>query len=816
MSRAVVGLIVAVLIAPAIPVARAQQTTVGLEEIVVTARKREESLQDIPVVVNALTAEQIERTSIQGLADISLRTPGLNYEGYVSAGLSGGLVLRGLTNTQLTNRTQNVAVFYDGVYLPNQAMFDVGLADIERVEVLKGPQSALYGRNAFAGAVNYISRKPSSEWRGDISATIGSDERQDYAAFVSGPLATDRVFFKLSYSQTESDGTVGNNHPLADDGVSPGNQGNLGGWDNDTFTAGLTIKPVESVEVNLGYFDVDLEREPSANYSLQGAASNLFGLTPFNDLNCLPRTLFPGTVRNSAWCGQLQYDRPDVPGDSRPSGVVVDPRQLGLNGGSSIRTASVRWEINDSLEANYQYGRADYAGIGGGPSDRDPVRGSNINALIGIFNPAAPPTLRNVVDSRPNGDLRADSHELRLQSSAGERFNWLAGAYYSDVSEFTKGLSLFILPLQLDPIADEIEASNQSASRFEDRILAVYGSVDFAFTDQFSAALEARYNDEDKEIFRLTGSTGAPVVNTPASPSNTFQERNYTSTTWRGSLNFKPVESVLTYVSAAKGEKAGGFNSARNPDIQGSFNPETNITYELGLKSEWLDRRLRLNAAVYYVDWEDIQGSAPQRDGSTCVRPPGTDPTCVVPTDANIIENRGGAESTGIEFELGYIFTDNFSATLAGSFNDPKYKDATFLSNLACDGVLCTTGSIVNGVGNGNIDGNTIERQSRTSASLLLTYQQSLANDWGLYGNLDVNYQSKQYLEAYNLGNTGERTLMNARIGVGDEHWDVALWSKNLLDEEYVSNSFVIFFANSYVVGLGDGRSYGVTAKYKF
>jgi iron complex outermembrane receptor protein len=108
-----------------------------LDEVTVTARKREEALQDIPLVVNAFTAEQIERSNIQGLADISLRTPGLNYEGYVSAGLSGGLVLRGLTNTQLTNRTQNVAVFYDGVYLPNQAMFDLGLADIERVEVLK-------------------------------------------------------------------------------------------------------------------------------------------------------------------------------------------------------------------------------------------------------------------------------------------------------------------------------------------------------------------------------------------------------------------------------------------------------------------------------------------------------------------------------------------------------------------------------------------------------------------------------------------------------------------------------------------------------
>ncbi|MCS6948427.1 MAG: TonB-dependent receptor plug domain-containing protein, partial [Steroidobacteraceae bacterium] len=148
----------------------------GLEEVVVTARKREESLQEVPLVVNALTAEQIERSSIQNLTDIALRTPGLNYEGYASAGQAGAAVIRGLAPTQLTNRIPNVAVFYDGVYLQNQALQDIGVFDIERVEVLKGPQSALYGRNAFAGAINYIPRKPSADWKAELGVTVGSDD----------------------------------------------------------------------------------------------------------------------------------------------------------------------------------------------------------------------------------------------------------------------------------------------------------------------------------------------------------------------------------------------------------------------------------------------------------------------------------------------------------------------------------------------------------------------------------------------------------------------------------------------------------------
>ena len=770
-----------------------------LDEVVVTARKREESLQDIPLVVNAITAEQIERSTIQGLADISLRTPGLNYEGYVSAGLSGGLVLRGLTNTQLTNRTQNVAVFYDGVYLPNQAMFDVGLADIERVEVLKGPQSALYGRNAFAGAVNYISRQPSSEWRADASATVGSDQRRDYSAFVSGPLAGERLLFKLAYGRTEFDGTIANRHPNAGAGVSPGSRGNVGGYDNESYSAGLTLRPSATLEIGLGYFKTDLAREPSGSWSLQGAASNLFGLTTFNDLNCLPRSIAPGVTRNTAWCGELPYERPQAAGDTRLPGVVIDPRQLGLNGGSSVTTATARWDINDSLELFYEYGKASYAGFGGGPNDRDPVRGSNVQFLIG----SPVPVFRNVVDSRPNGDLEAISHELRLQSAADGSLSWLAGAYYSDVDEYTTGISIYVPVLGTASIAPDISGSNLSASRFADRIRAAYAALDYSLADAWSIAIEARRNDERKAIQRLTTSTGAAVVNTPAAPQNTFQEKAFASTTWRGTLSWQPRDSLLAYLSAAKGEKAGGFNTARNPDLQGSFDPETNTTIELGIKSEWLDRRLRFNVAVYSIDWQDIQGSAPQRG-------PG-----VVPTDANVIENRGGAESTGIELELGYLFSERFSATLAASYNDPKYKDATFLaSTVFCDGVLCTNGSIVNGVGNNNIDGNSLERQSKQSASLLLAYERPIGR-LDVYSNLDFNYQSKQFLDALNLGNTGDRFLANLKIGVAVDNWDLSLWSRNLLDEKYVANSFVIFFANSYVASLGEGRQYGLTVKYK-
>jgi iron complex outermembrane recepter protein len=207
---------------------------------------------------------------------------------------------------------------------------------------------------------------------------------------------------------------------------------------------------------------------------------------------------------------------------------------------------------------------------------------------------------------------------------------------------------------------------------------------------------------------------------------------------------------------------------------------------------------------AWHVDWYDLQGSAPQRG-------PG-----VLPTDPNVIENRGTARARGVELELGYAPTDRLVATLLGSWQDPKYRSATFLGNVACDGVRCTPGMIdADGAGNGNLDGRSLERQSQLQGSLLLSYGRSLPNGWNAYGNLDVNHQGRQYLEPLNLGSTGARTLTNVRLGLADEHWEVALWSRNLLDERYVASSLVIFQPNAYVVALGERRTWGVDVRVR-
>ena len=159
----------------------------ALEEIVVTARKREESLQEVPVAITAFSSEQLTKRGIVEREDLALSTPGLAFEDY-SSSFSAAPVMRGLTQINVSSEVQNVATFVDGVYIQRNYAVDISLADVSRVEVVKGPQSALYGQNAFAGAINYVLNRPGEEFSGDAEVTAGSDGRLDYKPAVGGPL----------------------------------------------------------------------------------------------------------------------------------------------------------------------------------------------------------------------------------------------------------------------------------------------------------------------------------------------------------------------------------------------------------------------------------------------------------------------------------------------------------------------------------------------------------------------------------------------------------------------------------------------------
>ena len=229
------------------PVQAHAQDANRLDEVVVTARRAEERLKDVPLAVTALTSSQLENKSISGLAAVSQYTPGLKFADFVTA-FNNTITLRGLQQVSVQNPIGNVAVFLDGVYIQRNYMVNAALGDYERIEVVKGPQSALYGQNAFAGAVNYVTKKPTNEFTANILATVGNGGKREVQGGIGGPIIKDKLMGRFYAGGSEFDGVWDNNFP----GVTGRNR-HIGGHSRRAASAALRFTPTENLTFDASY-----------------------------------------------------------------------------------------------------------------------------------------------------------------------------------------------------------------------------------------------------------------------------------------------------------------------------------------------------------------------------------------------------------------------------------------------------------------------------------------------------------------------------------------------------------------------------------
>ncbi len=836
-----------------------KQAHQSLEEVIVTARKREESIQDTPVSVTPFSAAELEQRGFTGLEDIAAATPGFTFEGFIT-GSHGNAVIRGLAQQFTTARVQNVSFFIDGVYLQRQSMLNLGMVDMQRVEVVKGPQNALYGRNAFAGAVNYVTLKPRAEFEGYVNATVGSDERQDLRVSVNGPIGfNDRLLGKFTYGVSRYDGHTPNDHPLADDGPSSdSSSGNLGGWDDSTLSLLLALEPTDSLTLRTSFYRSELERETQPGYSLSGVNAARFGMRSAaqNDLNCnvatVPDIGNPSVTHTgfSAFCGELPEFASDV-AERTKEGIIIDPRGIGALSDTNVLTASVDWEINDNWSMSYLFGYTDHdSTTNGGASDEDPLQGRTMPTNI-----VTGETIQvNTFSGRPNSVLEAFSHELRFDWELNSHILTSFGLYYSKVED-EEWSTVYLSALcnedseenrancgeSLDspsPIASESvltvpvtydQGSRQHAktrlewTEFEDTIMGAFASFNINFTEQLGGTLEFRYSEEEKSIVRITDSFGIrdgetftytagvdPIVPIPPDMTNPTQttlsdmivEPSDSATfryfTPRAIINYQLAEDHMIYASAAKGVKTGGFNNAEDMSQQ-VYDEAENWSYEVGSKNMFMDRRLTFNVAAYYIDWTNMQGTVPPLQASL--------------SSSDVVTNIGDATSVGIEIESVFHINHMFSIDTGLSWNDAYYDDGVKYSaaesSFHCDGVTCPA--------DGDVSGNQLQRSSKEQASLGLNLHTALAG-WAVSGRLDANYQSKQYVTPLNLAWAPARTIVNGSLNLISpmNRWEVSLWGKNLEDKQYAANSFYIGVFNQYMVGKIARRSFGSTIKYNF
>ena len=819
----------------------------ALEEVIVTARKREESLQDVPLSVSAITASSIEQLRILRPDDIARFTPGFSYVSSFGRLNQERPVVRGQSNIL---GAANASFFVDGVYVSGPAV-STETANLERIEVIKGPQAALYGRATFAGAINYITKRPTNEAVVRATATLAQHGEREYGLTLSGPIVEDKLLYYVSGRVWKYGGEYVNQI----DGRNADRES------TNSATAKLIWMPVENLELTLfGTMSKD-DDSGAFGLGLQGATLN----------NCQQRVI-AGTAANN-FAGSVF---PRSPGYF--CGTVLAANDLAIRQRTDLMNSPglERTNKRGALTAKWTFG--DGYELISTSSYHDENQESQIDVSYGGYDAfIAFGATQHGAFWRRGAESRDDfSQELRIRSPSERRFRWLAGAYYFTSNDDTVRDDKF---LDLGSSAGQgltngagcyslgnsrlCPNGQGTLAEREIRNKAIFADFEFDFTDKFTATLEARHATEDQEqknIFVLPPFCN-PMQATAA--GGTFDACAFTgtfnSTTPRVTLRYEANDDQTYYLNAARGNKPGGFNSATavlggiaaGINVLAAYKEEESKAYELGAKWALMDNRLRINAALFYTEITGQQltsNIAATVNGNTVLN--------------SYIDNIGQTEIKGAELEaqmrlteswdmrgtLSYVqskvtqFIDNNEAALFSPVASFRATQNQFAPTLLCNvrGVgtqvagrpFCDDAQNADLQAYGSVAGNYSPRVPKLQASLIASYQRPFGNGLKFRFSGDVTHEGSKFAQVDNLAETGAHTYLGMRIGVESERWDVSLWGKNLTDDDasldilrYIDNRSVsaatLFTTGGgisprgFVMTLPRGRQVGVTASYR-
>lgn len=644
---------------PVVVYAQSQGSEAGLEEITVTARRREESLQETPISVSAFSAQQIETRGILRTTDVGKYTPNVQFDSVATesgGGASTQVYIRGIGQSDHVITVEpGVGVYLDGVYIGKSVGSLLDTVDVEQVEVLRGPQGTLFGRNTIGGAISITSKRPTEEFEGGVEVTLGDYDRIDGRLFVSGPM-TDTLRGRLSLSTQNRDGHVDrvgfdvSPQIAAKTGETQGNVDRMSGrlaleWD-------ITSDLMATVTADLS---VIREETPGQFLLATDETAALVGLYNNVQVTTGECALTAGAARlSNPICQNEQYEfgLDDLKTtQSGPNQSDVDVRGLGL---------TLDWKVGDfDLKSITSYREVEV----------------DVNQNLSI-HPYHFSTIAQDIE------LENFSQELQLSSTAFDgRLSYLAGFYYSS----EEGRQVFPVLFR--------DFGFDSGGLIDDNSWAVFAQGTYDITDKLALTAGVRYTDETRRfdpglqhLHRYTDPDARPVpgyinvLDGAFGPlgTNLFPPGKYKRTsdgvTPMASLSYQFTDDLMVYALYAEGFKGGGFSMRYFPaivpppgltgdDIIGYADPETANSYEIGMKGEFFDNRLRLNTSLFYVDYEDFQTTL-----NVDVGGPLTVPT---------LSNAGTATIEGVELEVDAVPTDWLSIQASLGYMDAEYKTFT-------------------------------------------------------------------------------------------------------------------------------------------
>jgi len=783
----------------------------GLEEIVVTARKREESLQDVPLTVTAVTSTQIAELGIKDSRDLALFTPGFSNVASFGRNSSERPTIRGQSNIL---GAANAAYFVDGVYLSGSAT-NTETANLERIEVIKGPQAALFGRATFAGAINYVTRKPSDEFQGQASVTLGQFDQRDANAYISGPIIDGKLNFYLAATRTEIGGFYDNPLDQRDD---------LGAERTDAITGKLLWRPAEGIEITaLGTYSEDSDAPPALG--LQGREFNNCQL---NDPVLRPRS-------RGYYCGEaVSIDKLRI---AQLTDLLPNPGTRRERTRAAL-TASFTTDSGYQLVATSGYSKEDYE--------------VQIDVSYGgyDFGQATPPPAATAFQAqwatagafqRINGEERNDfSQEVRLSSPVDGKLRWSVGAYYFALGDD------FIRDDKVYRTGALIVPNGTAALTYRDiKNTAVFGSIEYDVTDRWTVTAEARQAEETIE----QQSFAFPTNGTARTPGRIFNG-TFNSYTPRFTLRYKPTDDLSLFANLAKGTKPGGFNGGTViPLLEAVGKPieikeEESENIEIGAKFNWGPN---ISASITAFDINLTNQQLTQNIV-------GVSGTSVIAN--SFIENVGKTSSRGLELEVNARVSDNLRIGLGGALIDATFDEyinsdqadlysnrpataftaisatnprgcGTLTGTVAANAAACAALRAQDNAEFGNVAGQRTPRSPKWNGYVTSRYSRPLSDEMSLVIGVDLTGEGSKFAQVHNLIETGARMYLNARIGVEADSWSVQLWGRNLNDDDtaldilrYVDGRGLGYIpglgTRAFTISLPKPRQIGLTATYKF
>ncbi len=761
----------------------------GLTEITVTARKVEERLIDVPLTISAVSAKDIEAAGFTSIRDIAESTPGLFISS--SQGRSGDRIsMRGINTVSPTQGY--VGVYVDGVFVGSSSAQGVELSNVERVEVLKGPQSALFGRSTLSGAINYVTRRPGREFEGQVNATLGERSRRDLSALLSGPIG-ETTSFLLGARDFSLDGEYVNNF----DGGR-----NIGGQSTTNGTLGLLWKPSDAFDAYLRVlYTKDADEQVAVG--AQGALAN----------NCLRAT---PTGIPTYYCGELRITPADI-FLATSNGSIALPL-VGRYTASDGEAGMDRKATRTSLELNWDLGFAKLSSISAYTSEEQ--RDAFDLTYRAALTYAAAVGLPAITFDR-TFEYTDKSQELRLVGQNDGPFGWLAGVYWFDNER--SEVATYRLP-----------AAAANAGTLGATNIAGYGRLEYDLTDRLSVAAEARWQRDEIEYDNPVNLLAADAKTNSVLP--------------RATVDFKVNDDLMIYAVYSEGSKPVTINTAPELPAQLRFTREEEAkNYELGLKGRFLDGRLTLLTSAFYIDWTNQESQGICLPGECG----GVQTITRYVTNFGETSVRGfEVEATGelirdwLTLRLGYSMND----TRIGSGRTNSATEATegilaygtsivqpicapvAVVPMSVASPYCPAAQSLQGANYVGLD-TSIPAQPEYHFSAAATLGHALGST-GLRWSARADYirLSKQYEGFFNLNYVGPRENLGLRFTLSGEKWDLTLWGRNVTDDDTPTTILrsVAFkdddgtagprTANSraFVGFLPESRNFGVTGTYRF